>query len=73
MLVAPKDGKLKQTGYYHLPEGVLESLKLGTSIMNLNIEEKENKIFEYVENLCKERSLGFYTGSLKDGVLKRVV
>lgn len=73
VIVTSTDGNVRNVGHYHLPEGVMESLKLGTKIMGLSTEESVEKINEYVQNFCRERKFGFYKGSLKDGSLKRLV
>lgn len=73
VMVVTKDSSIKNTGPFGAPTGALEIINLSAKIAGLSDEEKERILNEYVQNLCKERRIGFYRGSIKDGVLKRVV
>lgn len=73
VMVVAKDSNVKNKGKFEAPTGVLEMVNLSSKIAGRSLEEKDRILDEYIQNLCKERRIGFYKGSLKDGVLKRVV
>lgn len=71
VLVLPKDGDVRET-LFASPTGILENMKLVRRQQGLSDEELVKEVLDYIQKSSKERRFGFYSGSLKDGVLKRV-